>query len=64
MWKSEKEATYPSFKEILGNKLKNLKNLVLNCNRSVLSVLNWCEKEAYSATGVENSLRLFNKSWI
>ena len=26
----------------------------------VLSVLAWCEKEAYSVTGMENNLRLFS----
>ena len=30
--------------------------------RSVLRVLAQCEKQAYSATGMENNLRLFVKS--
>ena len=34
-------------------------------SRLVLSVTVWCEKEAYSATGMENNLHLFVKpySW-
>ena len=35
-------------------------------SRLVLSVLAWCEKEAYSATGMENCVYLSNHgcSWI
>ena len=27
--------------------------MILNCNSPVLSILGWCEKEAYSATRME-----------
>ena len=40
------------------------KNLILNCNMSLLSVLPWSEKEAHSATGMENNEHLFDKSQI
>ena len=40
------------------------KNLILNCNMSLLSFLPWSEKEAHSATGMENHMHLFDKSQI
>ena len=47
-----------SFKVIFGKKI------ILNCNRSILGILVWCEKKAYSATGMENNVRLLDKSRI
>ena len=45
--------------------LKNyLEKLDIKPSRLVLSVLVWGEKEAYSATKMENNLRLLGKSRI
>ena len=38
--------------------------MILNRNRLVLSIPAECENEAYSATEMENDLRLFDKSRI
>ena len=43
---------------------KYLENLILDCNRSVLSILAWCQNEAYSVNEMENNLCLFEKSQI
>ena len=40
------------------------KNLVLNLNRLVLSVLAWYEIKAYSATEMKSNLHLYDKSQI
>ena len=53
-----KEAKCASFKVIFRKKL------ILNWIRSALTVPGSCGKEAYSATGMESNLRLFDKSRI
>ena len=37
---------------------------MLNRNRLALTVLAYCEKEAYSTTGMEHNFRLFVKSRV
>ena len=41
---------------------KYLEKFDIKPSRLVLSVLAWCENEAYSETGMENNLHLFVKS--
>ena len=41
-----------------------LEKIDIKPSRLVLSVLAWCEKKAYSETGMENNLRLFVKSQL
>ena len=51
--KTKKEAHFVNFKEYL-------EKIILKCNRSVLSVLASCEKEAYTANRMERNLLVFD----
>ena len=51
--KTKREAHFVNFKEYL-------EKIILKCNRSVLSVLASCEKEAYTATRMERNLLVFD----
>ena len=51
--KTKKEAHFVNFKEYL-------EKIILKCNRSVLSVLASCEKEASIATTTERNLHVFD----
>ena len=39
-----------------------LENIDIKPSKLILNVLAWCEKEAYSASGMKNNLRIFIKS--